>query len=154
MVHPDQDRLSFFQLAFTPEAFHLVLITFRRCFYILIQLLTDLPFRQRPVEFIQQLPLLHDLDVGQAAHLKMPRQFLLLFRIDLGQHKSPLIGLCQFLEDGGQLLARLTPVRPDVNDDGHGHGGFEHHLLKVLKRGIDNVLGIAHRVESCFGTIP
>ena len=104
-------------------------------------------FRLHPDQLLHDLALPNHHHRRQAAHPEMARQSLLGVGVDLGENETAPVFLGQFGQQGGQRLAGLAPVGPEIHQHRHALGVF-HHRGKVLLINIKNVGRFAHYQKS------
>ena len=100
--------------------------------------LADLRLGQRALKARNQLAADHREDGRDALHLQRLRDARVGVDIDLGQDPGAAGLIGEPLEDRRELLARLAPGGPQVEQDGHLEGPIEHLGLKRIFGDLDD----------------
>ncbi len=91
----------------------------------LVERLADLALGGRALEEREGLSGHHREDRGDALDAELLHQHLVGVDIDLGQQEAAVVLDGETLQERAELLARLAPLGPEVDDDGHLGGALE-----------------------------
>lgn len=97
----------------------------------LVQRLADLSLGGRALEEREGLPGDDGEDGRNALDAELLHQHLVRVDIDLGQQEAAVVLDGQALQQRAQLLARLAPLGPEVDDDGDLGGALEDVALET-----------------------
>ena len=88
---------------------------------------------------------------GDALHLQRGAQLRVGIHIHLGQHPGTGRLDGEFLQDRAELLARATPLGPQIQDHRDGAGAFQHIRLECRLCHVEHVLAVrsARAVGGC-----
>src|SRR3569833_2271502 len=82
--------------------------------------------RLSPHKAIERATVAESIDRGQRLHEELPGNRWVLIDVDLLELDLAGVALDHLLEDGRQLLARLAPGRPEIDEIGDRARSFEH----------------------------
>jgi len=102
--------------------------------------LAYLALRQSAEEARHKLAADHRQHHRDALHLQRGAQLRVGIHIDLGQQPGPGRLFGEFLQHGAELLARATPLGPQVHDHGDSAGAFQHVRFKRRLCHVEHVL--------------
>ena len=90
----------------------------------------DLAFGQCPLEAVRGPALLHEHAERDALHAEGLGKLLLDLGVDLAEDEGTAVFGRELLEHGRERLARVAPIRPEVEQDGRLHRALHHVLLE------------------------
>ena len=100
--------------------------------------LPDLGLGQGAEKAVDELATDDRHDHGNALHLERLAEARVGIYVDLGQDPLAAGFASQLLQDGAELLTRVAPVRPQVDDDGRGARLLHHQAVEGLFRDVDD----------------
>ena len=108
-------------------------------------------FRLWPLEAINRLPILEQIDGWNRAQAKLRRHHRLSVTIQFGENELAIVLRGKAFEYRRQLQTVLATLRPEVEQHRFGHGLFEG-LLQVCFSNIDDIL-YGHAAFSFIGLL-